>query len=590
MCQRESLLRKDTIDFGIITALPLERDAVLNFLHLERITDAENNVFFKGKILHKPTNEYFNIVLIHGDIGNVESVLATNKLISKWNPKYLALIGIAGGISKNKVSIGDIIVPKEIVYFTITKKESSKTQIHPSHHLTDPILFDNHLKNFPSMKDDFKWKEKIKEIENIEKLLEIFNLNSASELNPQIHYGSIFSGDTVVKDENFVKKLLTFSPKGLGIEMESWGALMASFKDLSQPRFITIRGVSDLADNPDSKKWDKVHYYAASIATLYFRHFLEYGSLEPIIKSELLVKGKIKPIFSKIKEDHYLIIQDDILISNLIKIAKIDYFWAAETPFKDYSEINNAIVYTPPYTLFENKLISFFPFTENNRLQNIIDINTITPVVIREWSQDLDLRRIVIRIFNQTINELCRTRGLFYSKETNRWYFPNFNKKKILKKSWKKKRESDRTVCKFYEKLNSYFHHSVSINTLYHNEDYYYCLLPQKTFTINGIDLTDSESSKKLEERFRSTLMNYNQGLLNLTDFWYHYLFEHKEIFSDPIYHNPSLKEKRKLTREILQRLRLTAFENFTINVTPFEKPSPFRKKRISDDKSTVLM
>jgi len=577
---------REKIDIGIITALPLERDAILKNFNLERKT-VSNTVFFYGKILHKPSKRYFKIVLYFGDVGNVESSIATKKLIDIWNPSYIILLGIAGGISQNHVNYGDIVIAKEIVYFTIEKDENGLKQYRPLHHQTDPELFDC-FKNFPSTDKDKKWIKNIKITENQESIKNILKLNSLEEISPNIYCGSIFSGDKIIKDSNVVKELLKLSPKGLGIEMESWGSIMASFKDSNKSGFIAIRGISDLADKPSKKKWDKLHDHAANIAAIYLKSFLENGPLYPLIESE--IQKKIEPKFIDYEENEFIKYEEETLISNLIEINKPDFIWSAETQYNDYKVINRELEFSIPYILHEGKLISFFSFEESNPLNKFININTIEHIIVKDWCENEILVDKIIHLFNKVIFVLCKLRSLFHDPYKIRWYYPNYERKDIIKKSWKRKMETERTVLKYYESYKAFYHPAFSLRAKYLDDQLYFCLLPKKIFTEDGFTLVNSEKGKVLEEKFRKNQMNYNQGSLNLTEFWFHYLFKHKEIFMDPLDNNQIIKKKRLEIRKILSKLEIRDFKPLVSGIKPIEKPIKKTKKKPSGKKSAKLM
>jgi len=508
-------------------------------------------------------------------------------LIEEWNPTYIIFIGIAGGIKKNGVKIGDVIIPKEIVYYTISKEENKSIEIRPSNHQTDAILYD-HMRNLPSSDEDKLWSQPLSLLEDISEILSYLDLESVNDLSPNVHCGTIFSGDVVIKNPDKVDELLKLSPKGLGIEMESWGSIITSFRDINRPRFIAIRGVSDLADKPNKKKWNKFHRYAADVATCYLKYFLEYGTLEPEI---LVTPDSIKkPKYSNYIEKEYVVSEIELVKSNLIKINNPIFLWKSKTHIRKYYEISNLIENAPPYILYEDNLISFFPFNEDNPLNQFIDFGAIEKINIVDWCNEDNLVKKINQLFNQVILALCKSRSLYHDNNIISWFYPNYEGKDLVKKSWIKKRESFRNVLKYYQTCNAYFHQAFTLRTIYLNNELYFYLLPKKIFTENGFDLIDSNRAKRLEEKFRKSQMNYNQGSLNITEFWFHYLFRHKEIFSDPISGNEIIKKKREETRKILSLLETSNFVLFSVPKKPVEKDVQKTKKKISDKKSTKLM
>jgi len=262
---------KVSIDFGIITVKNCERDAINEVLNLEKRRDSDGFICFEGSVKHLKSGKEFNIIHYSGDQGNVEVSPFVSKLL-KWNPNYIIMIGIAGGISSNKVKIGDVLVSEKIIYYSKMKLTDSKQERRPSEYKPDTLLWSN-FRNFPSSKEEGKWVNNIKP----EYRTELFNKLG----KPIVHYGPIFSGELLVKSKNKVEELLDIDKKTIGFEQESAGVFEQTRYDIDRPRTISIRGTSDLADNPNSETWDDYHEYASNVVATYFHEFLKNGELEP---------------------------------------------------------------------------------------------------------------------------------------------------------------------------------------------------------------------------------------------------------------------------------------------------------------------
>ena len=253
------------IDFLIVTALEIERDAVIEQIgHFEKIQiDDEIPTYYQTEI-HLPNKiETYKVTLVVLlGVGNVQAGVLSEKIIEKLHPKHVIMFGIAGGILKNEVKIGDIVVGTSIGYYEKGKFFSKKLQVRIEGALSDALLIDR-LKNFK----DNNWIDEIsiKPPEN--------------PYNPNIHFGLIASGEKVVASKRFIKRLLKYFPKMLAVEMESWGVLIAAWMSKPLPRFIPVRGISDNADKLKGDKWQKL---AAHTAALYLKHFLQS---QPVIPS-----------------------------------------------------------------------------------------------------------------------------------------------------------------------------------------------------------------------------------------------------------------------------------------------------------------
>lgn len=89
-----------------------------------------------------------------------------------------------------------------------------------------------------------------------------------SGTDPQFHYGTIASGNTLVKDANTRNKIVAQVPGDcLCFEMEAAG-MMNNFPCL------VIRGICDYADSHKNDRWQP---YAAITAAAYAREFLQFA-------------------------------------------------------------------------------------------------------------------------------------------------------------------------------------------------------------------------------------------------------------------------------------------------------------------------
>jgi nucleoside phosphorylase len=125
---------------------------------------------------------------------------------------------------------------------------------------------------------------------------------SRHDTDPEIHYGTIGSGNTVIKDGATRERLR----KDLGvlcIEMEAAG-LMNEFP------YLVIRGICDYADSHKNKCWQP---YAAATAAAYMKELLEVIPAQEIAKASTVAETLQKTseycpnIYSTITPLHYLI-------------------------------------------------------------------------------------------------------------------------------------------------------------------------------------------------------------------------------------------------------------------------------------------
>ncbi|WP_204103267.1 MULTISPECIES: hypothetical protein [Spirulina sp. CCY15215] len=131
-----------TVDFGIVTALKIERDALLKRLDSYKEIKDENEPlpFYLGQIAIPGSTEYYTIVVcLLLDMGNNEAAVATTRLIQRWQPAHVLMVGIAGGI-RGKVELGDVVVARYSFYYEPAKLTSDGEQMRSEQFPVDRLL------------------------------------------------------------------------------------------------------------------------------------------------------------------------------------------------------------------------------------------------------------------------------------------------------------------------------------------------------------------------------------------------------------------------------------------------------------------
>ena len=103
----------NSVDCAVITAVPTEFEAVKKCnLNWEKLVVPDDpTIYYLGKIEVKDNS--LSVVLAQQDqMGMVAASTLTAKLISHFNPKMVAMLGIAGGC-EGEVELGDILVATE---------------------------------------------------------------------------------------------------------------------------------------------------------------------------------------------------------------------------------------------------------------------------------------------------------------------------------------------------------------------------------------------------------------------------------------------------------------------------------------------
>ncbi|MDO8434209.1 MAG: tetratricopeptide repeat protein [Candidatus Binatus sp.] len=253
-------------DFLIITALEEETQALLMRLRpVSKLPPEEDDVrvYYSAEIRttfsDRSKGTYSLIIVPLLGMGRIDAATATTDAIRKWKPRYVLLVGIAGGVLKNGVHLGDLIVADQIVDYELQKLKESGPEIRPKTHNVDPRLF-GAARNLGGS----RWQRTA--------------TRRPSSGAPKRRMGPIASGDKVLADEAEVLRLCELIPKLVAIEMEAAGVATAAFQAASPPGVLVIRAISDLADSrkdsADVRRW---RTYACELAASYAVHLLKNG-------------------------------------------------------------------------------------------------------------------------------------------------------------------------------------------------------------------------------------------------------------------------------------------------------------------------
>jgi nucleoside phosphorylase len=257
----------NSVDFLIVTPLAEERDAMLAQLPGWRKmppTEDDIRTYYSAALpVDCPGGQGFQysvIVIPLANMGHVEAANATADAIRQWRPRFVLLVGIAGGSSAAGVRLGDILVADQVANYELQKIRDGKSSIRWQVHRVDQRLLIA-AQNFETR----SWAS-----------------CGASQRpvpgEPQVHFGPICTGDKVIADEGLASTFRDVWARLIGFEMEAGGVASASFQAASIPGFLMIRGVSDLADaHKDSPEVEEWRPYACAISAAYASRFLMSG-------------------------------------------------------------------------------------------------------------------------------------------------------------------------------------------------------------------------------------------------------------------------------------------------------------------------
>ena len=276
------------IHFVIVVAVDVERDAVLEImvpLHNEngilKVLEGDA-VYYAGSI------GLYNCVLVMcqmGASGRDGSILATNASLVAWKPTGgIIMVGIAFGRHKpiailrkpQKQVIGDVIVATQIIPYE-SKRIGLIDEVQRGAHPEASLLFLNRLRNLR-----WTWTPE---------------LNGQPTSPRSLQFGSLLSGEKLVDNLDFKKKLFKELPKAVGGEMEGAGVYAAASRE--NTAWVVVKAICDWGDGKKSKDYQEL---AARNAAAVIRAMLEEPELAPVsneiyeLSNSAIIRNKIELI------------------------------------------------------------------------------------------------------------------------------------------------------------------------------------------------------------------------------------------------------------------------------------------------------
>jgi len=259
------------VDFLIITALEKEVKAVVARLDnhaVERFEDRNIRTYHCGSVrIGDSERAYRVVVIVLPNMGELSAANATTDAIADWNPRFVLMIGIAGGIPQDDLELGDVVVADQVIGYDYGKQYDGF--IKPRDHVypASALLLER-VRNF--WDDD--WARHI----------DAARPSKANRAISKRFVGPIASGNKVIASKDLQTTLLARWPKLIAIETEAEGVFAAVFDRPQIANALVIRGISDMADKDKDDAWQEV---AAQAAAAYAIDFLKSGPVEPSLRA-----------------------------------------------------------------------------------------------------------------------------------------------------------------------------------------------------------------------------------------------------------------------------------------------------------------
>lgn len=284
---------KGKVDFAILTIRDDEFAAVLGrFPPFARANG--RRVYNFHRLDLRAGDSYLIAVLKCIEQGNAEALDAARDILEELDPQWLLVVGIAGGVPSDELTLGDVVVSTRIVDFSVEAVLEDKPSEYavmggPVHKDAAAILANlralgGELREWGSAASIVAPRPPL-EIdcgefygdEIWQKRARAGLARQAARTEPIVTAGAVGSSDRLVKDTRILASfLLKAARQVLAVEMESAGVYRAA-TGRGVPS-VAIRGLSDVVGFKRNADWT---VYACHTAAAFARAFLQSRPIEP---------------------------------------------------------------------------------------------------------------------------------------------------------------------------------------------------------------------------------------------------------------------------------------------------------------------
>jgi nucleoside phosphorylase len=497
-----------TVDIGILTIKDDEFRAVLD-------------VFPKKAGIYRGHREYtlrdadtadggrYTVAIVRQiEQGNGEAQEAARDLLDDLNPSLLLVIGIAGGLPSEDITLGDVVISTRVNDYNV---EARKARSKPTYSLSGgPIAkeLQSRVANLLGREEDLgRWTTKLParptvrwnrqgslygpkrwQTEVKEKLQAHFGRGVAQRA-PVFAAGPIASSDKLVKDPKMLFPWIETARHLLAIEMESGGVYRAARERCPM---LAIRGISDIVGFKRSDSWTK---YACASAAAFARAFLRTRPVEPRIGSTTSQRA-------------------DALAST-VSAPITDKLYANLAPLKAYSPTvyvtpanvvtykqgwarlrEGATSYVTQAWVLHNRNVYSFEDPGDGYLSKIVDTGATEAHAADQWakSADPDKRRLFVHLLNGALRDDLAIFGVRFAADDKVYYFAGRPDDPPRRYKYKNVRLwSTMTVVSNYEhttkdgKKSTYFRH-LAFDGRFRllGDEWFLEISPTYRFTIDG--------------------------------------------------------------------------------------------------------
>jgi nucleoside phosphorylase len=279
------------VDLAVVIALDEEFDVFLRLLgeEPEKERDDEHGGYYYLTKLATEDGGYTCVIRFVGEKGPSEALKATDRLIERWKPTTVVVLGICAAL-RDDLKLGDVVIAKQVDgYLQEVKAVPSKRggfvfkhrgEVYRSDHIYLEEV--KHLRHVH--KSEFKeWLASMKcAMQKIPKKRSK-RLSEEGLLGdePSVERVHLASGPVLSAAKDFAEWLHGRDDSIKALEMETVGVVSSAQSRSAPVRFLAVRGVSDLGDERkkvfDAIGGGVIREYAMTAATSYFQLLVRLG-------------------------------------------------------------------------------------------------------------------------------------------------------------------------------------------------------------------------------------------------------------------------------------------------------------------------
>lgn len=270
-------------DIAVLTVIPEELKWALRGLGIldsdETRAKVHQTYYWSGKVRSRLAARDLDVVLTCiGQPGNYDASAATMEILIEYRPKLAFLTGIAAGL-RDKVKIGEVVVSERVWGYepgVEVQKGNEETFIpRPDSDRIDHRLLQD-IARYQALLDTDRIEATFRALNGVypsapEKQIQEFRLHVAEKAG--IRVATIASGEKLLKNPKVLYALHREQHGRIEAgEMEATGFVTACRR--RETPWLIFRGISDFGDE---FKNDVFQGFAAAMATIFMRDFIEHG-------------------------------------------------------------------------------------------------------------------------------------------------------------------------------------------------------------------------------------------------------------------------------------------------------------------------